>query len=138
VMPLIFREAASAEVVDLLRNDGDVAVWWGTWTECAVAISRVRRETGFDDEAEEEARARLDSLAGSWFEVEPTDGLRLLAMLISRDYHLKAADCLQLAAALRWCEGDAGDREFVCLDERLRRAASEEGFDTLPELPEAR
>lgn len=54
-------------------------------------------------------------------------------MLVSKDYPLKAADALQLAAALRWCEVDTDDRRFVCLDNRLRRAAEDEGFDVLPE-----
>ena len=108
-------------------------MWWGTWAECAVAISRQKREGGFDDATEEAARARVDRLAEDWYEVEPTEGLRLLAMIVSRDHHLKAADCLQLASALRWCEGDTTDAGFVCLDDRLRKAARDEGFFLLPE-----
>ena len=130
---MIFRESTSESVANLARGDGDIAVWWGTWAECAVAISRQKREGGFDDEMEEAARARIDRLAEDWYEVEPTEGLRLLAMIVSRDHHLKAADCLQLASALRWCEGDTTDAGFVCLDDRLRKAARDEGFFLLPE-----
>ena len=130
---MIFRESTSESVANLVRGDGDIAVWWGTWAECAVAISRQKREERFDDETEEAARARVDRLAEDWYEVEPTEGLRLLAMIVSRDHHLKAADCLQLASALRWCEGDTTDAGFVCLDDRLRKAARDEGFFLLPE-----
>ena len=136
LLPLIFREAASESMANLVLDDGRVAVWWGTWAECAVAVSRLKREKGFDDEVEENARARLDRLAEDWYEVEPTNGMRLPAMIVSRDHHLKAADCLQLAAALRWCEGDTAGAAFVCLDDRLRQAALTEGFDVFPELPE--
>lgn len=136
MLPLIFREEASERVADLLRDDGDIAVWWGTWVECAVAISRLKREKELDDETEDNARARLERLAEDWYEIEPTGDLRLLAMIVSRDHHLKAADCLQLAPVLRWCEGDPGGAGFACLDDQLRRAAREEGFDVPPELPD--
>jgi hypothetical protein len=38
IMPLVFEETNSATIVDLLREDTEVAVWWGTWVERAVAI----------------------------------------------------------------------------------------------------
>ncbi len=133
MLPLIFEEATSDTVAGLLREDSDMTVWWGTWTECAVAISRLRREGRLDEEGEEETRAVLDLLAELWIENRPTDDTRLLAALLSKQYPLKAADALQLAAALKWCEGDTGGRGFVCLDDRLRRTAQNEGFDVLHE-----
>ena len=101
--------------------------------ECSLAISRLRRENKRTEAGEERTRATLDRLSADWIEVEPTDELRLLTMLVSRDHPLKAADALQLAAALRWYEGSADGAVFVCLDDRLRRAAEDEGFDVLPE-----
>jgi predicted nucleic acid-binding protein len=118
----------------LLREDGNMTVWWGTWTECAVAISRLRREGSRDEGFEEETRVALDNLASNWFEIEPENDLRLPAMLVSKYHPLKAADALQLAVALRWSEGDMQGAGFACLDDRLRRAASEEGFDVMPGL----
>lgn len=132
MLPLIFREAASERMADLARDDGDTAVWWGAWTECAVAVSRLKRLKRFDDETKANARARLDGLAADWTEIDPEDDMRLLASLLSIDHPLKAADALQLAAALRWCEGDTISASFVCLDDRLRRAAEHESFDVLP------
>ena len=73
---------------------------------------------------------------GTWVERRPTDDTRLLAMLVSKRHPLKAADSLQIAAALRWCEGETDGTAFVCLDERLRIAALDEGFDVLPETLE--
>jgi predicted nucleic acid-binding protein len=129
---LISEETYSAPVSRLLSEDDEVVVWWGTWVECAVAISRLSREGRLDEEAEEEARIVLNGLTDNWTEIRPTDELRILAALVSEDYSLKAADALQLASALRWCEGDTRGRRFVCLDDRLRRAASDEGFRVLP------
>lgn len=112
----------------LLNEDDGQAVWWGTWAECSVAVSRLKREGIVDDTAEEGARRVLDRLASDWMEVEPMDDLRLLASILSKDHPL------QLAAALRWCEGDAAGKGFVCLDRTLCRAASDEGFDVSPEV----
>ena len=82
------------------------------------------------------ARVVLDDLAADWAEVDPENDMRLLASLLSKDHPLKTADALQLAAALRWCEGDTVGAGFVCLDKRLRHAAQAEGFEILPETLE--
>ncbi len=85
----------------LLRVEDDTTVWWGTWTECAVAISRLKREGRWGEESEERTSAALDALATNWLEVGPVDDLRMLAVFISKGHPLKTADTLQLAAALR-------------------------------------
>lgn len=132
VVPLIFREPTSGSINDLLSEDVDLTVWWGTWAECAVTISRLKREGVLDERSERETRVALDGLASDWTEIEPTNDIRLSVAVLSQDHPLKTADMLQLAAALRWCEGETSDAEFVCLDDRLRRAARDEGFQVLP------
>ena len=136
MLPLFSEEALSGIAAEFVGEDDQIVVWWGTWVECSVAISRLRRENRLGDRGEEEARAALDRLANNWVERRPTDDTRLLAMLVSKYHPLKAADALQIAAALRWCEGDTGGTGFVCLDDRLRKAAQDEGFDVLPNTME--
>lgn len=121
---------------DILREDLDIVAWWGTWPECAVAISRLEREDNLDVDQLREARALLDALVVGWTEVQPTEDIRLSVSLLSQNHPLKAADAFQLAAALRWCKGEPVDRDLVCLDRRLRRAARDEGFRLLPETME--
>ena len=133
MLPLLSEEKFSDTVTSLFREDEDATVWWGTWIECSVAVSRLTRVNKLTEAGEEEARTNLDELSVNWVEMEPTGDLRLLAMLVSRDHPLKAADALQLAAALRWCEGNTNGANFVCLDNQLRRSAEDEGFDVLPE-----
>ena len=48
---------------------------------------------------------------------------------VLRVHPLRAADALQLAAALEW-SGGAASGMFITYDERLRDAASREGFTT--------
>ncbi|HZY66848.1 MAG TPA: type II toxin-antitoxin system VapC family toxin [Rubrobacteraceae bacterium] len=133
VIPLIFDEPTSPVLNEFLMQDTDMVVWWGAWIECSVTVSRLGREEKLDENGQEETRAALDGLSADWMEVEPANELRLLAMLVSKSHPLKAADCLQLAAALRWCKGDTEGAVFMYLDDRLRRAAEDEGFDVLPE-----
>ena len=129
-VPLIVAQPASEAVGRLLNEDGTLAVWWGTWVEGAVTIGRLGREGELDVEGGEETRDGLDLLVEDWREVEPTDEVRLLAALLSRRHPLKAADALRLAAAFVWRQTDTSGDDFVCLDDQLRRAAADEGFDT--------
>ena len=135
-MAFIVQEPASETLDKLLREDDSIAVWWGTWVECAVAISRLLREGLLNGQGEGEARATLDLPVEDWREVQPTEEVRSLAALLSRRHPLRAADALQLAAAFVWRESTNELRDFVCLDDRLRRAARDEGFDILPETLE--
>jgi uncharacterized protein len=132
IVPLIVTQPASGVVGGLLREDDALAVWWGTWVEGAVTISRLGRGGELNEEAAEETRDALDLLAEDWREVEPTGEVRLLAALLTQWYPLEAADAFQLAAAFVWRESGANGDDFVCLDARLRRAATDEGFDVLP------
>lgn len=111
-------------------------MWWGTWAECTVAISRFVRENTLNENDEATARFVLGLFAISWTEVRATNDIRSLTEILSREHPRKTADVLQLAAALRWCEGDSRNEGFVCLDNQLRRAAEYEGFDVLPKTPE--
>ena len=64
--------------------------------------------------------------------IAPTVALRERAGRLLRRHPLRAADALQLAAALAWTEHAPGGERFVCLDDRLRVAATREGFAISP------
>ena len=121
----------ASQAVPLLEQDPDVAVWWGTSVECMSGFRKQRREGQLDDERERQALARLEALARVWLEVAPSDGVRRSAERLLYRHALKAADALQLAAALEWA-GEGGGGDFVSFDQRLARAAAAEGFTILP------
>lgn len=133
VVPLIVEEPMSEGMGALLREDREISVWWVTWAECVSALSRRSREGDIEPPAAERSRAKLEALSERWIEIQPTTKLRSLAGRLLAVHPLKTADALQLAAALRWCQGEPEGREFVSLDERLREAAKKEGFAILPE-----
>jgi predicted nucleic acid-binding protein len=54
-----------------------------------------------------------------------------MAVRLLEARELRAADSLQLAAALVWCQQRPARRNFVCADERLAKAAEAEGFSII-------
>lgn len=134
VIPLVLREPRTAAMKKILSRDPSIAAWWGTAVECWSAFARLRREGVFGAAAEGKARQLLDRLSSVWTEVLPGNRVRDHAGGLLLRHPLRAADSLQLAAALVWADGSPGGLGFVCLDHRLREAAIREGFRVLPEV----
>jgi len=132
VIPVLIAEARSAEMVTLLSSDRAPAVWWGGPVECQSSLHRRRREEVLTPAALAEALARLERLAEDVDVVAPTARLRERAGRALAAHPLRAADALQLAAALVWADDTPAGEAFVCLDDRLREAAGREGFQVLP------
>ncbi len=105
-----------------------IAAWWATPVECMSAIARRERSGAMDPAAASAARTRLTELYGTWTEVPPGERLRDLAVRLVHVHDLRAADALQVAAAIVASEGRPETLELVTLDERLAGAAAREGF----------
>jgi predicted nucleic acid-binding protein len=132
IVPLLVDEAPRRSLLELLEADRELIAWWGTPVECASAIARREREGDLDAAQANDALARLRLLERSWVEVQPSPRVRTLALRLLRTHPLRAADSLQLAAALVAAGEEPGALGFVCLDERLATAARREGFDVVP------
>jgi predicted nucleic acid-binding protein len=128
LVPLLAAEPASRPVLALYTRDPEVVVWWATQVECASAVARLERDGLLTAADAGRAFARLDALAASWLQVEPTDEIRETARRLLRVHPLRAADALQLAAAFVAAERRPPTMTFVTLDERLGAAAGREGF----------
>jgi len=131
VVHLLVDQPRTPAVVAILREDQDAVVWWGTDTECASAIARLERQGDLRSKAADEAYRRLAQLRGAWGEIHPVEELRETARRLLRVHDLRAGDALQLAAAWLAAERHPSTLEFVCLDQRLARAATLEGFIVL-------
>lgn len=130
LVALCLSQPATKAARTALGADPELVVWWASAVECASAIARLHRERLLSASDEAAARALLDALRRSWFEVQPGDGVRDQAMRLVRLHPLRAADALQLAAALEWA-GSPASGGFVTFDERLRGAAQREGFGVM-------
>jgi predicted nucleic acid-binding protein len=133
IIPVLLPEPRSAAMTAALSADREVTLWWGTPVECLSAIYRRHRETPVPAPLLTEALNRLRALVEDADTVSPTDEVRRRAGRLVGAHPLRAADALQLGAALVWCEEQSHGEIFVCLDVRLREAARREGFSLSPE-----
>jgi predicted nucleic acid-binding protein len=128
LVPLCAHQGITPRVIALYRTYG-VVVWWATPVEIASALRRlVRMKQITPDDWVTSRRLALD-LAESWQIVQASNALRNNAAQLVERYDLKAADAIQLAAALNWCEGSPDGEIFLTADQRLREAAVLSGFD---------
>jgi predicted nucleic acid-binding protein len=131
VVPLVVEEPTSSACRALLRTDPVQIVWCLTRTEVLSALWRRHRRGGLGDAVMARATDRLDRLGLPWAEVDAVALVREQAERMLRVHPLRAADALQLAAALVAFDGRVRGRAFVSLDDELGAAAAREGFDTV-------
>ena len=128
LVPLCAHQGITPRVVALYRSYG-VVVWWATPVEIASALRRLVRMKQLASDDWATSRRLAGDLADSWRVVQPSNSLRTGAAQLVDRYEMKAADALQLAAALEWCENIPQGRVFLATDQRLREAAVLSGFD---------
>jgi hypothetical protein len=128
--PLLVNERSSPWARALARRFS-LATWWTTPVEIHGEIARLHRSGGLDDLATQRALTRLRAMKKDWYEIFPSDDVRAQAESLLDLYPLRAADSLQLAAALIWCRNRPAGRTFICADDRLCDAAALAGFSVL-------
>ena len=128
LVPLLVEEELTDPLRAFYLGEKGAIVWWSTVVECASAICRLERESRLTAAATTVAFQRLDALARHWNRIEPVDAVLETARRLLRVHPLRAADSLQLAAAVLASEGRPSTLGFVCMDDRLAGAAQREGF----------
>lgn len=127
LVPLIVAEERS-ETLRRLAKGGDIVTWTLSTVEITAAIERRAREQMLAPADRQTALQNLADLRDSWTEVNGVAPVSERACRLLAVHALRAADALQLGAALV----AAGERpqlhEFVCTDRRLSDAAAREGF----------
>ena len=101
LIPLVLIEPRSAALTQAVTADREVTVWWGTPLECLSATYRRHRDSPLPGPALNNALTRLGALVEDADTVAPTDDVRRRAGRLVASHPLRAADALQLAAALR-------------------------------------
>jgi predicted nucleic acid-binding protein len=131
IIPLLAEEPTRVHLLELLDDDAEILAWWATPVEISSALARREREGVLTAEEVASALAAAHTLAESWHEIVPSDSVRRTAQRLLRMHPLRAADSLQLAAALIAADHDPSSLEIVCLDAHLANAARREGFSVL-------
>jgi predicted nucleic acid-binding protein len=132
IVPLAIHQLATADAQSVQRTTGAMVVWWSTWVECESAFQRLLREGLTDGPGVVAAQRRVEALLLRATQVAPDESVRHRARLLLAAHPLRAADALQLAAAIEQARGFPRGHVFVCFDARLREAALAMGFDVRP------
>jgi len=128
LVPLCCFQPQSAQARQVARTYSRQVVWWGTVIEAVSSLNRLAREGVLTVDQSTQAFARLDYLRSRWNEVQPTEEVRERAERLLRIHRLRAADALQLAAALVWCNDSPRGRALIGADGNLSEAGDAEGF----------
>ena len=128
LIPLVVAERGTALAERLLRADPAVVVWTLTRVELLSALARRRREE--PAAARRLLRAKREILAAwpRWSEVTAVEVVRRHAERVVGTHAIRAADALQIGAALVAAAEDPATLEFVTFDQPQAAAAEREGF----------
>ena len=128
LVPLCTIQGATPRAVAHHANY-DIVVWWATPVEIAAALARLVRTKHITPSGLAKAQNAASKLAAQCTVVLPTDDIKIRAFDVIARHDLRAADSLQLAAALKWCNDQPDGHVFLSADHRLRHAALAAGFD---------
>ena len=131
IVAVLIPQPSSVIADRLIAADPDIVIWWATPVECVSALMRLAREDKIEERDCEIVIRRLDSLLERSDTIEPAYSIRDQARRLLRVHTLRAADALQLSAALELRGSAPAEIEFVSFDSRLATAARREGF-TVP------
>jgi hypothetical protein len=109
-----------------------MAFWWGMPLEVRSACRRLVSAGLLPEGNLAVVYRKLGLLADAGVEVVPSEEVRALAADAIERHDLRAADAMQLAAALVLCRERPRGRSFVCFDKKLATAADILGFTVLP------
>lgn len=128
LVPICLNSSQSKYCMELFKSDSNLIVWCLTMNEIWSALSSQSREKNLNDENLLIAKKRVRELSQVWSEIVAIERVRERSLRLMEVHELKAADSLQLAAALVAANEQTHRFEFVCLDKRLAKAATKEGF----------
>ena len=131
LVPAFVEESSTREIQGWQTADPGITIWMMTPLEIVSAIARKRREQPELMVLWNRAIRDVYAMASRWIEISDAAATRLHAERIVMEHPLRAADALQLGAALVAADGDPQSLELVTLDRRLAEAAQREGFPIL-------
>jgi len=131
LVPLFVVERETARVARWADEDPDVIVWTLTRVELLSALARRRRAAAGAVRRVAEARRDVLSAWERWSEVTALEAVRQHAERLVEVHPLRAADALQIGAALVASARTPRPLKFVTLDERQATAAEVEGLEVL-------
>ncbi len=123
---------ATRSVRDLSRQDPELMVWILSEVEITSALWRRRRANEVTEIVRADAQRQMDLTLSNAVTVADVPAVVRRARRLLASHTLRAADAMQLSAALLACEDEPSRLPFVTIDDRLAEAAVREGFTVVP------
>jgi hypothetical protein len=127
LLPLCVRQKQTSQANALYTRYG-LGVWWGTPVEIMSGLTRMKRSKEIDHHQFLAGSQTAQYLADAWESVNPSKKLAAHACTLLELYPLRAADALQLAAALDYFDQTPRGHVFITGDQRLADAARQSGL----------
>ena len=128
IVPLLVRQSSTTKAQAWFGEDPAIALWTLSHVEITSALWRLARDGEVAESAALTADARAGELVAAGHVIIDVDAVTSSARRLLRVHALRAADALQLGAALLWSGGRPQGRTVLTLDDRLALAARREGF----------
>jgi predicted nucleic acid-binding protein len=132
LVTLFVAQKTTSSVRDLYASDPQVVAWTLSDVEMRSALVRLEREGALAASGLQEAVKEIETFWPRVNVVTLVESVKSRAKRLLGVHALRAADALQLGAALAVTTDDPRGFGFVSLDSRLTDAARKEGFAILP------
>ncbi|MGH9425967.1 MAG: type II toxin-antitoxin system VapC family toxin, partial [Terriglobia bacterium] len=126
IVPLCCFQSRSSRARQTSRIHSRQVVWWVTAVEAVSSFNRLKRDGHLTQKEFRQALERLEHLRKLWNEIQPTEEVRRRAERLLSSHKVRAADALQLSAALVWCGNHPRGRALIGADNDLLDAAEGE------------
>jgi hypothetical protein len=127
LIPLCVRQKQTDPAKTFYIGYG-IAIWWATPVEIMSGLTRLERMNEIGRDQFLAGKQRAQSLAKIWDSVSPSSTILAQAHSLLELYPLRAADALQLAAAMEYFEYSPKSNVFITADQRLAYPAARCGF----------
>ena len=132
IVPLLINEENTEYCIKVAADDPRMLIWCLSRVEVISALCRRVRDGLVGAEEFEKAKKRLVTVVSRADEVTAVDRVRSRALRLLEVHPLRAANACQLGAALVGCQEDPDRLPILCFNDRLKSAASKEGFVVNP------
>jgi len=112
----------------MLYSQCGIVAWWATEVEIRSGLTRLRRMGSIPPRQFLDGKRLAEKLIRDWLSIHESANIAPNACRLLELHPLRAADALQLAAALEACEHSPLGFAFITADQRLADAARQTGF----------
>jgi predicted nucleic acid-binding protein len=112
----------------MLYSKYKIVTWWATHVEIVSGLTRLTRMGGMTQHQFLLSQPFVRNLVSGWLSIHESAGIAANACRLLELHPQRAADALQLAAALEACEHKPHGFALITADQRLADAARQTGF----------